>query len=74
VLTLKDEYIYQTLGISPWVLNIFFGYHRLRCLAASDCTQATESLPRWAIQNGHSVIEFKQTGDAKWQIRLRKAN
>lgn len=39
-----------------------------------DCTQATESLPRWAVQNGHSVIDFKQTGDAVWQIRIQKGN
>lgn len=37
-----------------------------------DCTQATESLPRWAVQNGHEVISFEQTGDAMWQIAIRK--
>ncbi|MBX6394628.1 MAG: sulfurtransferase TusA family protein [Alicyclobacillaceae bacterium] len=38
-----------------------------------DCTQATESLPRWAVQHGHQVTAFEQTGDAQWQIRIRKA-
>lgn len=37
-----------------------------------DCTQATESLPRWAVQQGHQVTEFEQTGDALWQISIRK--
>lgn len=37
-----------------------------------DCTQATESLPRWAVQNGHQVTAFEQTGDAQWQIRIVK--
>jgi len=37
-----------------------------------DCTQATESLPRWAVQNGHEVVAFEQIGDAQWQIRIRK--
>ena len=37
-----------------------------------DCTQATESLPRWAVQNGHEVTSFEQTGDARWQIVIRK--
>jgi hypothetical protein len=59
VLTLKDEYIYQTLGISPWVLNIFFGYHRLRCLAASEKTVHPPSNPT-CTKNGscsHSIRE-----------------
>ncbi|MBE3556095.1 MAG: sulfurtransferase TusA family protein [Firmicutes bacterium] len=37
-----------------------------------DCTQATESLPRWAVQNGHQVTAFEQTGEAQWRICLRK--
>jgi TusA-related sulfurtransferase len=37
-----------------------------------DCTQATESLPRWAVKHGHQVVSFEQTGDAQWQITIRK--
>lgn len=37
-----------------------------------DCTQATETLPRWAVKNGHQVVDFIQTGDAQWQMKIRK--
>lgn len=37
-----------------------------------DCTQATDSLPRWAAQEGHEVTQFEQTGDAGWVISVRK--
>lgn len=37
-----------------------------------DCTQATDSLPRWAAQDGHEVTRFEQTGDAGWVISVRK--
>lgn len=37
-----------------------------------DCAQATENLPRWAVEAGHNVTEFKQTGDAQWQISIQK--
>ncbi|MGW9607612.1 sulfurtransferase TusA family protein, partial [Heyndrickxia sporothermodurans] len=33
-----------------------------------DCTQATESLPRWAAEEGHAVTNFEQIGDAAWTI------
>ncbi|CAB3395702.1 sulfurtransferase TusA family protein [Kyrpidia spormannii] len=39
-----------------------------------DCTQATESLPRWAMQHGYRVTAFEQTGDAQWRIRIQKAS
>lgn len=37
-----------------------------------DCTQATESLPRWAAEAGHTVTNFEQIGDAAWTISLKK--
>lgn len=37
-----------------------------------DCTQGTETIPRWAADNGHEVTDFRQTGDAGWQIAIRK--
>lgn len=39
-----------------------------------DCTQATESIPRWAAQDGHEITSFEQTGDASWQITVKKGN
>lgn len=38
-----------------------------------DCTQATESLPRWADQEGHEIVDLEQTGDATWRISIKKA-
>ncbi len=37
-----------------------------------DCTQATESIPVWAAEEGHEVVEFEQLDDAVWTITLRK--
>ncbi|MBD7936916.1 MULTISPECIES: sulfurtransferase TusA family protein [Cytobacillus] len=37
-----------------------------------DCTQATESLPRWAAEAGHKVTNFEQLGDAAWSITIQK--
>ncbi|GKX54935.1 membrane protein [Leminorella grimontii] len=37
-----------------------------------DCAQATENLPRWAVEEGHKVTDFQQTGDAQWQISIQK--
>ncbi|MDU0479325.1 sulfurtransferase TusA family protein [Staphylococcus chromogenes] len=37
-----------------------------------DCTQATESIPRWAAESGHRVTEFEQLGDAGWKIVVQK--
>ena len=38
-----------------------------------DCTQATESLPRWAAESGYPVTHFDRVGDAQWSITVRKA-
>ncbi len=38
-----------------------------------DCTQGTETIPQWAAENGHDVTDFHATGDASWQITIRKA-
>ena len=37
-----------------------------------DCTQATDSLPQWAAEDGHEVVAFDRTGDAGWSITVRK--
>ncbi|MGE8203888.1 sulfurtransferase TusA family protein [Heyndrickxia sp. NPDC080065] len=37
-----------------------------------DCTQATESLPRWAAEAGHAVTNFEQIGEAAWTITVKK--
>jgi TusA-related sulfurtransferase len=37
-----------------------------------DCTQATESLPRWAAEAGHTVTNFEQLSEAAWTITLQK--
>ncbi|MEI3611371.1 sulfurtransferase TusA family protein [Pseudogracilibacillus sp. SO30301A] len=38
-----------------------------------DCTQATESIPRWAAESGHEVTNFEQTDTAAWTITVKKA-
>lgn len=38
-----------------------------------DCTQATESIPRWAAESGHEVTNFEQTDVAAWTITVKKA-
>ncbi len=38
-----------------------------------DCTQGTESIPRWAAEAGHKVTDFRQTGDAAWSITIQKS-
>ncbi|MEI3606646.1 sulfurtransferase TusA family protein [Pseudogracilibacillus sp. SE30717A] len=37
-----------------------------------DCTQATESIPRWAAEAGHSITNFEQTDVAAWTITVQK--
>ena len=37
-----------------------------------DCTQATESIPSWAADEGHEVTEFEQLDDAVWKIMSKK--
>lgn len=37
-----------------------------------DCTQATESIPRWAVEEGHEVTNFEQVDDAQWTITVKK--
>lgn len=37
-----------------------------------DCTQATESIPRWAAEAGHQVTNFEQVDDAQWTITIKK--
>lgn len=38
-----------------------------------DCTQATDSIPAWAAQEGHTVTNFEQLDDALWTITVQKA-
>lgn len=37
-----------------------------------DCTQATESIPNWAAEEGYEVTNFEQLDDAKWTITVIK--
>ena len=37
-----------------------------------DCTQATESIPRWAAEEGHIITNYEQTDDASWTITIKK--
>ena len=37
-----------------------------------DCTQGTESIPRWAAEAGHTVTNYEQLGEAAWTITIKK--
>lgn len=37
-----------------------------------DCTQATESIPRWAAEAGHTITNYQQIDDASWTITVKK--
>lgn len=37
-----------------------------------DCTQATDSIPRWAAEAGHKITNFEQIGEAAWTITVQK--
>lgn len=37
-----------------------------------DCTQATEAIPAWAAEEGYTVSDFEQVGDAQWEITVIK--
>jgi len=37
-----------------------------------DCTQATESIPRWAAEAGHTITNFEQLSEAAWTITVKK--
>ena len=38
-----------------------------------DCTQATDSIPAWAAENGHGVTDFRQLDEATWSITVQNA-
>lgn len=38
-----------------------------------DCTQATESIPNWAADEGYPVTHFAQISNASWEIIVQKA-
>lgn len=38
-----------------------------------DCTQATESIPNWAADEGFPVTDYRKLGDAGWTITVQKA-
>lgn len=44
-----------------------------RLLIEFDCTQATESIPRWAAEEGHRVVDYHKKDNALWSITLEKA-
>ncbi|WP_448859694.1 YeeE/YedE thiosulfate transporter family protein [Corynebacterium propinquum] len=37
-----------------------------------DCTQATDTIPQWAADEGHGIEDFHATGDAGWQVTVVK--
>ena len=37
-----------------------------------DCTQATDTIPRWAAEAGHTISNFEQIGEAAWTITIVK--
>lgn len=37
-----------------------------------DCTQATEAIPQWAAEEGFTVTDYQQSGDASWTITVQK--
>ncbi|AIL32307.1 sulfurtransferase TusA family protein [Basilea psittacipulmonis] len=37
-----------------------------------DCTQATDSIPQWAADEGYEVKDFAQIDPAKWTITVVK--
>lgn len=37
-----------------------------------DCTQATESIPQWAADEGHEIRDLHRSGDAGWQVTVVK--
>ena len=37
-----------------------------------DCTQATDAIPQWCATDGHEVTDFREVGDASWQITVKK--
>ncbi|MDU5686273.1 MAG: thiosulfate utilization sulfurtransferase TsuB/YeeD [Kluyvera cryocrescens] len=37
-----------------------------------DCTQATEAIPQWAAEEGFTVTDYQQSGDAAWTITVQK--
>ncbi|QGU07988.1 putative inner membrane protein [Corynebacterium occultum] len=37
-----------------------------------DCTQATDAIPQWCATDGHEVTDFRETGEASWQITVKK--
>ena len=37
-----------------------------------DYTQATEAIPQWAAEEGFTVTDYQQSGDAAWTITVQK--
>ena len=37
-----------------------------------DRTQATEAIPQWAAEEGFTVTDYQQSGDAAWTITVQK--
>lgn len=37
-----------------------------------DCAQAVENIPAWCAHNSCTVVSLTKTGDAQWQIVVRK--
>lgn len=43
-----------------------------RLVIEFDCTQATESIPQWAADDGHGIEDFVKSRDAGWEITVVK--
>ena len=37
-----------------------------------DCTQATDTIPEWAADDGHEITDFHRSGKAGWQVTVVK--
>lgn len=41
-------------------------------LVTSDYPLSAENIPRWAREQGHTVLQVEQVGDALWEIEIEK--
>ncbi|MBI2368932.1 MAG: sulfurtransferase TusA family protein [Deltaproteobacteria bacterium] len=44
-----------------------------RLVVKIDYAMSTETIPRWAEGEGHTVVEIRKTGHSEWEIILQKA-
>ncbi|MFQ5802418.1 MAG: sulfurtransferase TusA family protein [Candidatus Methylomirabilales bacterium] len=41
-------------------------------IVVSDYPLSAENIPRWATQQGHTVLRVEKVGDALWEIEIEK--